>query len=387
MNKQVHITESVEITNNRVKPFSGQRRYLATGDLAGDEISGIASVDYETKPSRADLLVNEGDIIVARMQATNKVLMIDKTNKDLIVSTGFLTLKPQKGFVSAYLTHFLRSEIFQRQKDKSCSGATQKAINNGAFEKLFISSHSLAEQNKIAGILDCADALRQKRKQSLHLIEQFFLSTFLDMFGDPLKNTKKLETVSFGDLCAEIKYGTNAKGYNTETPGSIAVIRIPNVFHGKINYENLKFVKVNDAEKKRFLLQQDDLLFVRSNGNPEYIGRCAVFQDNKECINASYLIRARLKANSPIIAPFIRDVISFPSYRTKVLKEARTTAGNYNINIQRLRQLQILNPPRKQQQQYEEIIRRANLLTQRLQKSITELDNQFNALVQKYFYN
>lgn len=89
MKKLVPIIEAVEIKNNRVKPFTGERQYLATGDLTGNEISGLFPVDYKTKPSRADLLVREGEIIVARMQATNKVLLIDKGTKDLIVSTGF----------------------------------------------------------------------------------------------------------------------------------------------------------------------------------------------------------------------------------------------------------------------------------------------------------
>jgi type I restriction enzyme S subunit len=381
-----NILEAVDITNNRVKPFKGERRYLATGDLIGDEVNGnIVSVDYETKPSRADLLVEDGNIIVARMQATNKVLRIDKATEDLIVSTGFLTLKPNKGFNGNYLTHYFRSGIFQKQKDKYCSGATQKAINNTAFGRLQVPKYSLEEQKQIARLLDQADVLCQKRKQSLQLLDDFLRATFLDMFGDPLENNKNFAMIAFGDVCAEIKYGTNAKGYSTETPGSIAVIRIPNVFNGEVNYEDLKFVNVDKAEKKRFLLQHDDLLFVRSNGNPEYIGRCAVFQGNKECINASYLIRARLKDDSPIMASFVRDVISFPSYRTKVLKEARTTAGNYNINIQRLRQLKILNPPRQQQQRYLKITKQANLLAQRLQKSKVELNNQFNALMQKYF--
>jgi len=50
MKQIVSIREAVEITNNRVKPFVGERHYLATGGLAGDEIDAIVVVDYETKP-------------------------------------------------------------------------------------------------------------------------------------------------------------------------------------------------------------------------------------------------------------------------------------------------------------------------------------------------
>ena len=56
----VGIDAAVEITNNRVQPFKGERQYLATGDLSDDGVDGLVAVDYESKPSRADLLVDEG---------------------------------------------------------------------------------------------------------------------------------------------------------------------------------------------------------------------------------------------------------------------------------------------------------------------------------------
>ena len=117
MKQWIDILNAVEITNNRVKPFDGELRYLATGDLIGDEVNGsIVSVDYENKPSRADLLVEQGNIIVARMQATNKVLLIDKSTEDFIVSTGFLTLQPLREFDGNFLAHFFRSGIFRNKR-------------------------------------------------------------------------------------------------------------------------------------------------------------------------------------------------------------------------------------------------------------------------------
>ncbi len=46
----------------------------------------------------------------------------------------------------------------------------------------------LAEQKRIAGILDAADALRAKRRESLAQLDTLLQSTFLDMFGDPVTN-------------------------------------------------------------------------------------------------------------------------------------------------------------------------------------------------------
>jgi type I restriction enzyme S subunit len=74
---RVDILEAVKITNNRVKPFDGKKRYLATGNLSNQGIDNFLFVDYENKPSRADLMVSEGDLILARMKETNKVFLID----------------------------------------------------------------------------------------------------------------------------------------------------------------------------------------------------------------------------------------------------------------------------------------------------------------------
>ena len=48
----------------------------------------------------------------------------------------------------------------------------------------------LAEQKRIAGILDAADALRAKRREALAQLDTLLQSTFLDMFGDPVTNPK-----------------------------------------------------------------------------------------------------------------------------------------------------------------------------------------------------
>ena len=189
MNK-VNILEAVEITKKRVKPFNGSNRYLATGDLSLQGRDSFANVTYENKPSRADLLVEDGNLIIARMKEINKVLLIAQTTEDLIVSTGFLTLKPQEKFYATYLFHYFRSPIFQREKDRLCSGATQKAINNGSFANLQVPEYPLAAQKTIANELVQAENLCHKRKEQLALLDDYLKSVFLEMFSDPVINKK-----------------------------------------------------------------------------------------------------------------------------------------------------------------------------------------------------
>lgn len=383
---KVNILDAVNITNNRVKPFEGTKRYLATGDLSGDQVDdSIVSVDYQNKPSRADLLVHKGNVIVARMQATNKVLLIDERTDDLIVSTGFLTLAPKDSFNEKYLSHYFRSPVFQRDKDKFCSGATQKAINNGSFGKLQVPKYSLTDQEAIADKLDEAEILRQKRKEQLALLDDYLKSVFLDMFGDPIVNEKKLPQISLGEVSADIKYGTNMKCLDRKKDKSVPVLRIPNIQEGGIDLTDLKYAEPDHTEFNKLLLRKKDLLFVRTNGNPDYIGRCAVFHLNDDYINASYLIRVRLKEKADLLSSFICYVVSLPSYRSKITKESRTTAGNYNINTQGLKNLKILKPSIDSQNKFLTLAEKAEETKQKMRVSLDEMDNHFNALMQRYF--
>lgn len=383
--KRVNITESVEIANTRVKPFSGQRRYLATGDLAGDEISGIASVDYETKPSRADLLVNEGDIIVARMQATNKVLLIDKTNKDLIVSTGFLTLKPQNGFDHTYLTHFLRSEIFQRQKDQYCSGATQKAINNGAFEKLSIPIYLLVEQKKIAEVLDCADTLRQKRKQSLQLLDKFLDAAFLDMFGDVSSGKTKWAKKNLVDVSEVVSGVTKGRKFGHQKTVTVPYMRVANVQDGYINIKDLKYIEVLPEDVEKFRLRQGDVLLTEG-GDPDKLGRGAVWTcEIENCIHQNHIFRVRVNSSDEIIPIFLSALIGSAYGKKYFLRAAKQTTGIATINSTQLKKFPVILPPIELQRKYAQIYNRVEELKEKAIKSGAELDNQFNALTQKYF--
>ena len=62
-----------------------------------------------------------------------------------------------------------------------------------------------SDQKRNADILDKADAIRRKRKQAIHLADEFLRSVFLDMFGNPILNSQKLPTVRIDQLSKVIR--------------------------------------------------------------------------------------------------------------------------------------------------------------------------------------
>jgi len=56
------------------------------------------------------------------------------------------------------------------------------------------------EQKRIVKILDAAEALQAKRRESISRLDALLQSTFRDLFGDPALNSKDLPTISLGEL-------------------------------------------------------------------------------------------------------------------------------------------------------------------------------------------
>lgn len=380
MKQWVNISDAVEITNDRVKPFKGERRYLATGDLVGDAVNeSIVSVDYENKPSRADLLVGEGDIIVARMQATNKVLLIDKSTEDLIVSTGFLTLQPKKDFDGGYLAHYFRSDVFQKQKDKYCSGATQKAINNGAFGKLQVPVYPYGEQKRIANILDQADALRQKRKQSIQLLDDFLHATFLDMFGQLDEND---DFILLDKLTGKISVGhvgPTSFAYVEKGQG-IPFLRTQNVKRNLIDLSDLAYV-TNDFHNKlqKSQIHGGDVLISRVGVNRGMAAVVPYDLGEANCANVLIVGKSN-KFNSIFLASYLNHTYGKSA---KFGYSVGSAQGVVNTAI--VRKWPIIDVSLALQNKFALIVEQVEQIKQKMQASLAEMDNQFNALTQRYF--
>jgi type I restriction enzyme S subunit len=94
---------------------------------------------------------------------------------------------------------FLTSVLKGADFSKVITGVAQPQITGQSLSRFQIPLPPLAEQKRIAAILDAADALRTKRREALAQLDVLLQSTFLTLFGDPVANPmglskKTLET-------------------------------------------------------------------------------------------------------------------------------------------------------------------------------------------------
>ena len=242
----------------------------------------------------------EGDILLAKitpcMENGKAVHACNLLHPIGFGSTEFHVIRPSREIDGRYLFYMVWNPYFRQIAEKNMTGsAGQKRVPVDFIRRFKIPLPPLPEQKRIAAILDKADAVRRKRQETIRLVDEFLRSVFLEMFGDPESNPRGWNSLSMGEIVDEFRYGTSNKANWDGYP----VLRIPNVIEGSINLTDLKYCPVTNKEYEKLKLIPSDLLFVRTNGNADYVGRSAVIDDSLNgYIYASYLIRARLKDSS-----------------------------------------------------------------------------------------
>ena len=169
-----------DISGNPVKKFIGNKKYIATGDVIDNVISSYTIVNYDNKPSRANVEISKNELLFAKMINTKKVLLSNDDNIKNIYSTGFYCLRPKENVDIKYLYYLINSESFNNQKGKNCSGATQKAISNDGLAKIVISDiPNYNVQKRIANILKKIDSLISVKKQQIIKFDELIKSQFV----------------------------------------------------------------------------------------------------------------------------------------------------------------------------------------------------------------
>lgn len=237
MSEKIPFTDCVDLAGSSVKKYDGTRLYVSTGALDCDHIdfSQVEECTYENKPSRANLVADCGTILFAKMQGTKKTIVLDDETSDYIYSTGFMAVRAKAEIISERcLYHLVTSAYFLRQKDKYCSGATQKAITNKGLEKIMIAVPDTALQPGIAERLDLLDTASKLCQKILERFDDIIKSRFMEMFGDPTTNPKRWDKLPLGERCKIVTGNTpprtDAQNYgsflewiksdNINTPGT-----------------------------------------------------------------------------------------------------------------------------------------------------------------------
>lgn len=235
----------------------------------------------------------------------------------------------------------------------------------------------LDEQKRIAAILDAADALRAKRRQSIAQLDALIQSTFLDLFGDPVTNPMGWETQSLGVLC-DVRDGTHdSPKYVTE---GRALLTSKNFKDGAIDYTGANLISESDFHQinKRSKVDKGDLVMpmIGTIGNP-----VLVEQEPDFAIKNVALIK--FTETSPDNR-FIRALLC-SHYFDHITAQANRGGTQKFVALKDLRGMPIPLPPLPLQQKFAAIVESVERQKAAQRANLAELDALFAALQHRAF--
>ena len=202
------------------------------------------------------------------------------------------------------------------------------------------------------------------------------------MFGDPFRNPKGWTVKQLKEIILLANNGLARRGNDKD--GNI-VLRLVELQDGFIDYSSPNRIRLTESEEKRYLLQDGDFLFARVNGNPDNVGRCSAYEDIGESVyHNDHIIRVRLDKNI-VNNDYVSAILNSPYGKLQMKDKLKTSAGQYTINQNGISEIKITIPPIELQNKFADFVKQVDKLKFEMEKSLKELEDNFNSLMQKAF--
>ena len=295
-----------------------------------------------------------------------------------VCSTDIIPILPKDGVSRDYLFYFLRTPDTVNLATSRCSGANLPRLGPKQLASFQIPLRPLADQKRIAGILDAADALRVKRREALAQLDTLLQSTFLDMFGDPVTNPMGWEVVSVGDEIGFLTSGSRGWAKYYAKDGD-TFIRIQNLKDGQLDLGDIAFVDAPEsAEAKRTTVEPGDVLLSITAD----LGRTAVVPGGiaKAHIN-QHLAILRFTSLNPV---FVSHQLASKGGQAQFdrLNREGVKAG---LNFNDVKSIRLTNPPLDLQHRFAAIVESIEHQKASQRTHLAELDTLFASLQSRAF--
>jgi type I restriction enzyme S subunit len=301
----------------------------------------------------------------------------------VLVSPLYIVFEGHKDIHADYLLRYLKSNWGNAQIRANTEGAVRDSLKFIGLERIKLPLPLFDDQVRISHLLGKVDVLIAQRKQHLQQLDDLLESVFLEMFGDPVRNGKGWKVGSLSS------YGSFKNGLNFGKGESGATVRYLGVgdFKSKAvldNLDTLGSIELNELPAADYFLRDGDLLFVRSNGNRELVGRCmAVYPGKEQVTYSGFCIRYRIK-DASLLAIYVAHLFRSAAFR-HVLFQGGQGANIQNINQQILSGLPIPIPDERLQNQFVATVEQVETLKSRYQQSLADLEALYGALSQQAF--
>jgi type I restriction enzyme S subunit len=273
--------------------------------------------------------------------------------------------------------------MFVNWVSSQVAGAKMPRVSMKVFWEHEIPLPPLAEQKRIAAILDKAEAILRKRQQAIKLADDFLRATFLDMFGDPVTNPKGWPIKKIEELSLRVTKGESPKwqGFNYQETG-VSFVTSENVLWGSLDKNKRKYIPEKFHKKlKRSQLKENDLLVNLVGAS---VGRACLVPLEALPANINQAVSVTTLDTQQVAPQFVLQQILTPQVQKRLVGNAVDFA-RANISLTNIRELEIMLPPLNEQKKWMALISRFYSMVSNQNNSMDNCRVLFNSLTQRAF--
>ncbi len=304
--------------------------------LRGDEIASNKAV------------VKKNDILLCKINPRiNRVWVVGDESEHLnIASSEWIVIRNEQ-YNPEYLAWYFRTPKFQKLMTSEVTGiggsltrAQPKCVAEYPVPVL-----DRKEQDEIVNALNKCKFIIESRKQELIKLDELIKARFVELFGDPVSDTKNWGQKPLKEMLESIRYGTSTPPEFSDE--GYAFIRATNIKNGRIVENDMKFIPQYEADRlEKCKLSGGEIIIVRSGVNagdtcvvtPEYVGQYAGYD----------MILVLNESLNPV---FLNTLIN-TTYMEKVVKPMTRRAAQPHLNSEQIQRFPIICVPRDHQDQF-----------------------------------
>lgn len=355
--------------SSRPEYWDGDINWVTPAELNDDSDIVYESQRKITKQAVVDTSLKSfpaGTVLLSSRAPIGKVAI---AGTEMYCNQGFKNLICSDVIYNRYLYHFLKSKT--EYLNSLGRGATFKEISKSIVEEIEIPLLPVAEQRRIAALLDKVSDLIAKRRAQLDKLDLLVKARFVEMFGDPILNQKGFPCYTVGDIITFQGGSQPDKKHFEYTPTdeNIRLIQIR-------DYKSDKFITyIPKVMAKRFCAADD--IMIGRYGPPIF----QILQGIEGAYNVALMKAIPKRGNKEFIRQFLKQDCLL-EYLEGLSKR---TAGQDGIQMDKLKEYPFPFPTMELQEKFEFFVKNIDKSKLTIQQSLDKLEILKKALMQQYF--
>ena len=312
-----------------------------------------------------------GTVLLSSRAPIGKVAI---AGTEMYCNQGFKNLICSEKIYNRYLYHFLKGRT--AYLNSLGRGATFKEISKSIVENIEIPLPHLAEQCKIAAMLDKVSDLIAKRRQQLDKLDEMVKARFVEMFGDPVSNSLNLPLLSLPQLG---EFGRGVSKHRPRNAPELLGGQYPLIQTGEVANSELYISSFENTYSelgfKQSKMWKAGTLCITIAAN---IAKTAILAFDACFPDSVVGFVANEKTNNIFIHYWF-------GFFQQILEAQAPESAQKNINLKILSELKVIVPSMELQDQFAAFVEQTENTKTTISRSLEKLETLKKALMQEYF--